>query len=387
MNIPLRLIPATAMLAVCALLFSANSQALTEAEKQAKLEDLRATIEQVKKELENVKSNRNDILKDLEKSETKIGELDKKVEELKSELNDKQSSLRKLRNDKEQLATVKKQQTQAAGAHLNAAYRLGNQSNVKLLLNQQEPASVARNLKYFDYIVNARNTKISELLKTLADLNQLEPQIEQQVIGIQNRRERLLEQERNLVATQKKRAATLKKLESALANQGAKLDSLQQSRSDLESVVTHVTEISDDFMIPGPNSAPFASLKGKLPWPTHGKVLRSYGSERVKGKLRWQGMLISANVGDPVQAIHAGRVVFSDYLRGQGLLIIVDHGAGFMSLYAHNQALYKQLGDWVQAGEQIATVGLSGGQTTASLYFELRVNGEPTNPHGWLKRA
>jgi len=134
------------------------------------------------------------------------------------------------------------------------------------------------------------------------------------------------------------------------------------------------------------NSASFASLKGKLPWPTDGRVLRNYGTPRVSDKMRWQGLLIGGNEGSPVRAVHHGRIVFSDYLRGQGLLLIIDHGAGYLTLYAHNQALYKELGEWVEAGELVAALGNSGGQQTAALYFELRHNGEPTNPKRWFKR-
>lgn len=379
------------LLRMCALVMfvfacTNSAWALTEEEKQAKLAELRATIEQVKKELENVKSNRDSMMSELEQSEKKISELNKVVEKLKGELQDKQSNLQDLRKNREALSLVKKQQTQAASSHLNAAYRLGSQSSVKLLLNQQTPANVSRNLKYFDYIVKARNQKIGELLGTLNELNRVEPQIARELNSIEQRQKNLSQQQNALQLSQVERKATLVKLEQTFRTKDAQLKSLQQDRSQLTAVLSRVIEVSSELE-PLTVSQPFAKLKGNLPWPTSGRVLRSFGSERVKGKLRWQGVLIAANEGTPVNAIHEGRVVFSDYLRGQGLLVIVDHGAGFMSLYAHNQALYKQIGDWVQGGEQIASVGLSGGQKTASLYFELRFKGEPTNPQGWLKRA
>ncbi len=367
-----------------ALFFSPLNHALTEEEKAAQMKALRETIAQVKKELESVKSDHSEMLEELEASETRIGELNQKVEELKSELEDKQSRLKQLRDEQEALALVKKQQTQAAATHLDAAYRLGRHSTVKMLLNQQDPASFSRNLKYFDYIVDTRNRKITELLATLNELDRLEPTIAAEVDAIRSRRETLAERRNNLTQHQQKRRATLKQLEAALNSKGDRLLGLERDRSELQSVVTTIVRGEDRWFDP---ETPFASLKGNLPWPAQGKVLRAFGSERVKGKMRWQGILIEASEGTPVRAVHAGRVVFADYLRGQGLLIIVDHGGGFMSLYAHNQSLFKKLGDRVAPGERIATVGLSGGQTTASLYFELRFKGEPTNPRSWLKQA
>ncbi len=374
------------VVALALLLAFSSASALTEEERQAKLEALRATIEQVQKELDNVKSNRSDIMKALEDSESKMGELNEKVKKLQSELDNKQSHLKTLRQDKEALSHVKKQQSQAASAQLNAAYRLGNQSSIKLLLNQKSPGDVTRNLKYFDYIVRARNAKITALVDTLTTLNQLEPRIASEVDAISAKTLRLEREQDHLKAQQQARQKSLTQLEALLRQHGVRLEALQQDQSQLQTVVTRVASAARAIapMEPG---KPFSALKGKLPWPPDGRVLTSFGSERVKGKMRWQGVLIGAEAGAPVRAVASGRVVFSNYLRGHGLLIIVDHGAGFMTLYAHNQNLYKQLGDWVESGEQVASVGLSGGQKNAGLYFELRHNGEPTNPHGWLKRA
>ena len=171
-----------------------------------------------------------------------------------------------------------------------------------------------------------------------------------------------------------------------IADTDAKLKSADEDRHHLEKLLQEVVRITGKMQMPASNH-PFNKLKGQLPWPTSGKVLHNFGSQRVANKVRWQGVLISAPEGNPVFAVHQGRVVFADYLRGQGLLLIIDHGSGFMSLYAHNQSLFKNLGDWVNAGEQVASVGQSGGQSNSALYFELRYKGEPTDPRPWLKKA
>lgn len=370
-----------------------SSIALTEKERNYRISKVRMTIERVQAELEGVQSTRSGLQKELESSETEISELNKKIEELKRQLEDKQASLRDLREKKEALASVKKQQTQSASTHINAAYRLGNQSSMKLLLNQKSPSHVSRNLKYYSYIVKARNQKIQHFVDTITRLNELEPRIASDLGAIGHKKKALSQQQLALARQQKKRQKDLLKLDKSASSKAQQLAGLNKDRADLESLLVtvaaaakHLPQVTSSDS----DAASFESitqLKGQLPWPASGHILQAYNSERVKGKVRWKGVVIGAAEGSPVRAIHRGRVVFCDYLRGQGLLIIVDHGSDFMSLYAHNQSLYKALGDWVEGGEHIASVGASGGQKTANLYFELRFKGQPTNPQVWFKRA
>ncbi len=374
-------------LVVSLILISTNGFASTEQERQARLKALKETIEQVKKELDNVNTNRTDILDSLEETESKIGELNKKMEDLTKDLEDKQTQLIQLKKDKGALTLAKKQQTQSASAQLNTAYRLGRQSGLKLILNQKSPSNIARNVKYWETLVKARNKKIQTFAHTLKKLGQIEPQIARDAAAVARKQKHIAAQQSALKKAQGQRKQTLVILNTQRQQKGAKLESLNIDQQQLQSLVAQVQTAAVHLPAVPSSKLPFKKLKGKLPWPTPGKLLHTYGSARVKGKVRWQGMLIGANEGAPVRAIHGGRVVFSDYLRGHGLLIIIDHGAGFMSLYAHNQSLYTQLGDWVEGGTHIASVGVSGGKKTASLYFELRYKGQPTNPHRWLKRA
>ncbi len=371
---------------LCGALLSQPGSAMTEAERNARLQELRTTIEQLKKELDSVKSNRDQLLNNLQNSETKISELNKKVKELREQLEAKQSHLQQLRSEKEALVTAKKQQEGSVGRQLNAAYRLGQQSPLKMLLNQQDPALVARNVRYYRYHAAAQAKKLQSFNATLARIAEVEPAIVAETEAITQDHANLQQKRDELVRNHAERKRTLEKLESAIASTDAKLKASEEDRRHLEALLRRVARIAQDLPLAAAKE-PFVKLKGQLPWPTRGKILRNFGSARVAGKVRWQGILIGAPEGAPVHAIHHGRVVFADYLRGQGLLLIVDHGAGFMSLYAHNQALFKNLGDSVKAGEQIASVGMSGGQTSASLYFELRYKGEPTNPKVWLKKA
>jgi len=161
---------------------------------------------------------------------------------------------------------------------------------------------------------------------------------------------------------------------------------MAKDRSQLERLLDAVEQSIANLEIPS-DYRPFHKLKGKLHWPTKGKISKRFGSSRSGSNLRWQGVTLTAKEGSEVNAIHHGRVVFADWFRGSGLLIIIDHGDGYMSLYGHNQSLLIEPGDWVTVGEQIATVGNSGGKKHAGLYFEIRHKGQPTDPRHWCKRA
>lgn len=373
-------------LAVTCLLLASASAAHADSEKQqrARLEALKQSIESLRGELREVKTDRDQLLNALEKSEKSIGDLNNKVETLKRQLQQQEQQIDGLRQHQGQLERDKSAQQSHVGEHINAAYRLGQQSNLRLLLNQQDPERVARNLKYFEYLTRARAAKIDEYLATIAELQRVEQDIEVKTQQLRHSHDQLRQQHDLLIGQRAERQSTLKKLEATIASKDERLRQMQRDRQRLEQVLQRVTQLLDDIKIPA-DTANFAALKGRLPWPTQGKVIERFGSDRVAGKIRWEGMVIKADAGTPVKAVHHGRVVFSDYLRGHGLLLIIDHGTGFMSLYARNQELYKEIGEWVNAGEVIATVGNSGGQAHAGLYFELRHKGAPTDPHKWMR--
>jgi len=154
-------------------------------------------------------------------------------------------------------------------------------------------------------------------------------------------------------------------------------------RQQLEDLLSSVEEAIADLDLPEATT-PIKQLKGKLPWPTQGEIVRNFGSRDTSSGSRWKGVLIRAKEGNEVHAIHYGHVVFADWLRGFGLLLIIDHGNGYMSLYGHNQSIYKQTGDWVASNEVVSSVGNSGGRDNTGLYFEIRRNGKPQNPKSWI---
>ncbi|TVZ37285.1 septal ring factor EnvC (AmiA/AmiB activator) [Alteromonadaceae bacterium 2753L.S.0a.02] len=357
-----------------------------EAADRARLEQVKKSIAKLKAQLEATKSDRDKLLSTLEKSEKQIGELSKKAESLKTELDEQQGNLNQLRDERSSLQTQKKHQQVQVSQHINSAYRLGQQSNMRLLLNQQDPSTVTRNLKYYDYLIRARADKIDAFAHTIDRINVIEPEIAYQTQKLEANHRKLEQQKSQLQQAQSARKNTLAKLNTEIKGHDQQLRSMYSDRQRLEQLLNQVSQWLEDIKVPQ-STASFADLKGKLPWPTNGSILKNYGSTRVSGKLSWEGMLIASQPGNPVYAVHHGRIIFSDYLRGHGLLIIIDHGSSYMTLYAHNQALYKELGEWVDGGDVIASVGNSGGQQQAALYFELRYKGEPTNPKRWFRQA
>lgn len=374
--------------ALCVLLAGTLSPAIfaDEAADKAKLEAVRKNINALKAELEKTKSDREKLLKSLEETEKNIGQLNKKAGDIKQQINQGETKLENLQDERSSLQIKKKNEQQHVGQHINAAYRLGQQSSLKLLFNQQDPATVARNIRYYDYFVQARSDKIASYTSTITRLESIEKEFSYETQRLKSNYASLKKQQQELASQKNQREATVAKLSKSISSKTGELSQLEKDRQNLAKLIQQVTQILDETELSN-DTRKFAGLRGQLPWPAQGRVLNSFGSSRVGNKVQWQGMLIGANPGSPVKSVHNGRVVFSDYLRGHGLLIIVDHGAGYLSLYAHNEALYKELGEWVSAGETIASVGNTGGQQKSALYFELRHNGKPTDPKRWFKSA
>ncbi|HEV8077494.1 MAG TPA: peptidoglycan DD-metalloendopeptidase family protein [Marinobacter sp.] len=355
------------------------------AEYEARLKELQSNIEKLQKQLDSAKGERGKLEDDLKKTETDIGELEQKVDEIDGELKTRDQQIDNLNEQKQSLNGERRAQQAQMAAQVQSVYRAGRQSPVQLLLSQETPERVSRMRKYHDYILAARTEKITHYLNTLDQLAALEPRIQKQRAELARQQQALNQRQQQLAARQQQRNATLAKLNSLIDSTDARLRENQDNSQRLQAVLDEMTVTLGQAA--APSGTPFSSLRGQLPWPADGVLRHGYGSARVAGQLNWDGLVISANTGTPVLAVHTGRVVFADYLRGHGLLIIIDHGEGYMSLYAHNQSLLRQVGDAVNGGDVIARVGASGGQSYSGLYFEIRHRGQPTNPTPWLRQA
>ena len=350
------------------------------------IQQLNKEMSALRKLLSGFKGQRSDLQNSLQKSEVDIGTVQKKIRGIQQQLSQEQAELQSLQTKRKGLNTARRDQQKFIAQQVLAAYQVGQQKKIKILLNQEQPDKISRSLTYYDYFNQARSEQIENYINIISELNSIEPRIVEKTQTLTSAKEKLGRAHQSLLSSKQSRQKNLAKINSAIKNNDQRLKKASKDRSELERILAAVEQTLANISIPS-EYKPFGKLKGRLPWPVTGKPSNRFGNKRNGTALRWQGVAIPATEGSKVEAIHSGRVVFADWLRGSGLLVIIDHGDGYMSLYAHNQSLLKETGDWVNPGDMIATVGNSGGQQRAALYFEIRHNGKPTDPRRWCKRA
>jgi septal ring factor EnvC (AmiA/AmiB activator) len=353
-------------------------------QQQARLEKLDRSISKLEKKLRSRDKQKDSLQNELKKVEVEASQLKGNLRKLGKEIRTVVAELSILRHQETDLQARIVQQADVIAEQIAAAHKLGDQEPIKLLLNQENPQQLARMFKYYDYFLQARSEKITSYMNDVESLTEVIARISSQQLALKRSQSDLKSGQEKLRGRVAKRSVTLKQLDASLVSDKKKLGSLQRERSELEEILSAVEEAVADMTLPS-NYQPFLSRKGKLGWPLKGRVAHSYGSQR-SGELRWEGWLISASAGTAVNAVHNGRIVFSNYLRGFGLLAIVDHGDGYMTLYAHNQELLKDTGDWVQSNELVARAGNTGGLNKPALYFEIRSQGKPADPKVWLEK-
>lgn len=350
---------------------------------EQQLQTLKKSIGELRTWLDSAKGQQSQLQKELKQSEIVVGKTASKIRNVANKIDQTQTKLKQLEATRRQLLNSQHQQEQRLAYQIRAAYSIGRQEYLKVLLNQEQPDQVARALTYYGYFNRARTEQIEAYRETLTQLQTTEADIDQENQVLQQEKQQLEEKRAALSASKQKRQQVLLQLEGNIQNKDQELAKLLADRKRLEELLEAVKKTLAELKIPV-SSAPITQLKGRLPWPAHGNIVRRFGSKDSASSASWNGVLIAASEGAEVTAVHSGRVVFADWLRGFGLLIIIDHGNGYMSLYGHNQTLYKETGDWVASNQVIASVGDSGGRKNAGLYFEIRHNGQPQNPQHWI---
>lgn len=358
----------------------------SEQQDEAKLKQLRERITQLRRTLKNTRSQKSKVLADLRQIEKDSDAITRKLRQLRQDIREQKKSLAKLYAQQKQHQKNMTVLRQHLASQVRASYAMGRQEQLKIVLNQGDPSKVQRTLVYFDYLNRSRSEQIQSVLTELEQLEQVEQQIEGRKKELETLLSHQSEKKQALLKTRDTRKTILKKLSGDIISKDKKLVRMLQDEKELQQVLRAVESLGD---IPTKElvGKPIAQRKGHLPWPANGKIRAKFGSQRAVGGLRWSGVLIDAKSGQDVVAISRGRVAFADWLRGYGLMIIIDHGDGFMSLYGHNQSQFKEIGEWVEEGETIAIVGNSGGQSRSQLYFELRYKGKPVNPSKWCRRT
>ena len=361
--------------------FTGSSSA--DSDKQ-KLDTLKRSISSLEKRMEKRHREKNSLVNELKEVELEAAKIGRSIRQLNTKINSRSNKLYFLEIEQRDLEKNIKNQNAAISEHLAAAYKLGDQEPIKLLLNQEDPQHLSRLFKYYSYFLEARNKKIETYVGDVEKLSALITQVTQQKRLLDSAKKELVEDQKQFLLIGKRRSVALKNLNTSLKSDTAKLNKLLAERAELEELLNTVeVAVTEMPLSAPPGQQTFVSQKGLLQWPLKGRVAHSYGSQR-SGSLRWEGWMIAAKSGQPVNAVHDGQVIFSNYLRGFGLLIILNHGDGYMTLYAHNEQLLKDTGDWVLSNETIARAGDSGGLDKPALYFEIRKQGQPADPKVWL---
>lgn len=408
----------TALLFACLL---SPVMADQRAETQQQLDAAQKDVAELKKLLEAIQKEKSGVQGELKKTESEMGQLEKQVKGLQQELNKSNEELKRLDTEKKKLQQSRLEQQRLIGIQARAAYQGGQQEYLKLLLNQQNPEKFSRTLTYYDYLSQARLEQLATFNETLRQLANVEQDIANQQNQLNEQKSALDGRREQLAEARKERQLALAKLNKDLSARDQKLKARQQEQAQLGNVLKTIEATlarqareaaearklelaAEQARLKGDKASPgadgplvsssgatyggnFASARGKLPWPVNGRLAARFGTARGGDeRTKWDGVLISAGAGSQVHAVHGGRVVFADWLRGAGLLVILDHGNGYLSLYGHNQSLLKDAGQIVEAGEAIATVGTSGGQNTPALYFAIRQQGRPSDPAQWCRR-
>lgn len=356
-----------------------------EKEKKEKLEQVRRRIGQLRTSLEGAKDQQSELREQLRDTELKIGQASRMLRRLDAEQRRKSEELRSLRIQREKAEDALDAQRQLLGRQIRAAYMMGRQGQLKIVFNQQSPATLGRMLTYYDYFNRVRAERIAVIDQQLQQIATIEQSIAQETEALEKLRAEQAKQAELLAGSRASRRQILVKLDAEIRTKEQQLASLMKDERNLTELISRIRDALRDIPADLPDNVPFARLKGKLPWPVSGRIAARFGSSRKAESLTWRGVVIHAEEGREVRAVYNGRVVFADWMRGFGLLAIVDHGGGYMSLYGYNQSLYKEVGERVGKGEVIATVGSSGGRDVPGLYFEIRHNGAPDNPVLWCK--
>ena len=350
-------------------------------ENNEKLKQVQEKIKQQRLAIDKQLAEKNDLQALFKSSELKVAEVALSIRQTNNKLNQVNKKISDLEKEQRELLRTKKQQQKLLAELVRNAYLSGKHDYTKLLLNQDDPTKLERLIAYYQSLNDARVKELESIQRVLNRLAQVEVELTEQKTELVALKDDQQEQKRQLAKSQTARKSALRKLNASIKSEQNRLKELQQSETRLENAIARAQQQAvktpEDLI-------GLYNLKKQLKWPTSGRIRKKFGQRR-SGALRWKGVLMNASLGNRVNAIADGIVLYSDWLKGFGWVTVVDHGKGYMSLYGHNQALLKSVGDYVEQNEPIALVGQSGGQAEPGLYFEIRYKGKTVNPARWCR--
>jgi len=355
----------------------------TSEEASAELKQVRKQIDSLKEDIESEGRRRSRAernLADVEKSEQKVR---RELTSIRKQLRDSKARQADLERQSEAQRKELEKQRATLANQLRVAYINGNEEWLRVSLSQQDATSLGRRMTYYGYLSRQRRATIEKVAAALAQLDEIKEEIAGEMARLAKLETKATGKLEEIADTRTQRSELVAKINADIRSKDAQIDRLQSQAAELTNLVEALARVLPKM--PDFDAEPFAGKAASLSWPAEGPILKSFGDSRADGRLKWEGVLMGAPSGSLVRSVYYGRVVFSDWLDGMGLLTIIDHGAGYMSLYGHNQDLLKEVGEWVDPGDAISHVGDSGGQAAAGLYFEIRKDGKPVNPRRWIK--
>ena len=378
---------ATAGVGVCLSAYGALAQSsdlTTEAEARAAIKAVNDEIAALEQLITSQSKERDELQARLRDTDVAIGRANEALRKTQASLNQRQRQINELESDGLRLERRINdlQQTIETSSGVFSVLKQGG--DLKILFGDSTPQDTERNLAYFNLLLEQQFETIDEFKRVVSELDANRALLAAAQAEQEDDRATLSQTRASLVSQRAEQKTVISQLSASLARDGEQVTALRADSARLNTLLAELLERLASLSLDGEYDD-FSSLKGKLRAPLDGASKTRFGQKRGRGDLRWQGWLIPAHRGSSVRSVYFGRVVYADWLRGQGLLTIVDHGDGWMSLYGHNESLLKETGEWVAPGEVIARVGSSGGATEPALYFEIRSDGTPVNPVNWIR--
>ncbi|MGD9598802.1 MAG: murein hydrolase activator EnvC [Steroidobacteraceae bacterium] len=374
---------------ICTLLLAllaagaAGAQSAREAARaEADLKAVKSEIAKIANQVKRDSVDRNKLTRNLRAAEVSVAEARAGLARLRRERGERAEKRAALARDRAGRVAALESEQKELGADLRRAYLIGREEPLKLLLNQEDPARAGRMFAYYSYFGRARAGRIASIEARVAEIAALDAQLGEEEARLAELEAQQRSQVQRLEAARTERGRALAALEAESRSRKAQLAQLREQQNALEKLVRDLRRALEQYPVDA--KAAFAKQRGKLRWPVAGKVVANFGAVRA-GAIKWDGVMIATERGAPVHSIASGRIAYADWLPGLGLLAIVDHGGGYLSLYGHNDQLYKAVGERVAPGDTIAAAGDSGGRSRPELYFEIRRGGKPIDPRPWFR--
>ena len=376
----------TAPSIILTLILTSAVRGQDDTQTRQELEAVNSAIEEIESWLGQANSRHSSAQENLREAELAVSQLQAEIAAIRRRIETGNQELGDLRQRQSELQANKDQQAAVLADILLAAYKTGEYNSLRLLLSGDDPSKAARMLRYAADISRYQLQQIETFESTLDALAEVETQLSNSVATLEREEAQLARQSEQLALARDERSAALAALDADISSRNQELEQLQINQAELQALLEEIARAMEGIRSFA-DVPPITASQGRLNRPVGGAVTARFGSSYGGGSLRRQGIILAASQGSPVQAVHPGQVVFADWLRGAGLLIIVDHGDGYMSLYGGNEALAKNAGEWVDAGEVVAISGLGGENNTPGLYFEIRHHGTALDPESWLTRG